>query len=202
MKIYNTSEPIVNHYINLINAGKKTIKDVPAKFQEEVAELLGISLTELTLEEVKENKIAEMSAVSEKVIINGTDIQLSDGTIKHYSFTSNDQANIKNLFDLAVVTQADGIPYHADNDMCELYSCADIIAIYIAEQKFILYHNTYFNTLKQYIKSLTTVEEVEAVVYGQELNAEYTAIMQSILTQSAEVFAIAMEKYGITVAAE
>ncbi len=55
MKLYNVSDPIVNHYITLVNAGKKTITEVPEKFRQEIADILGISLEEITLEQAKEN---------------------------------------------------------------------------------------------------------------------------------------------------
>ena len=198
MNIVNVSEPIVRHYLNLVEANKKTIQEVPEKFRQEVADILNISLEELTLEETIEKKVAELSVACGQVITAGTDVTLSNGT-KHYSFTSNDQNNIKNWFDVAVSTKTDGIPYHADGEECELYTYLDIIQLYIAEQKYILYHNTYFNMLKAMVKTLTFTEEVEAVVYGMELNEEFSEKMNTILTQSEEVFAKAMAAYGIDV---
>lgn len=147
---------------------------------------------------VVKNKITELSIICGQVITAGTDVTLSNGT-KHYSFTSNDQNNIKNWFDVAVSTKVDGIPYHADNEECELYTYLDIIQLYIAEQKYILYHNTYFNMLKAMVKTMTSIEEVTSVVYGMELNEEFSEKMNTILAQSEEVFAKAMAAYGIHV---
>lgn len=197
MKIYNVSEPIVQQYISLVEAGKKDIQDVPEMHREEVANILGISLAEITLAEAIDNKVAELSKTCEATIVAGTDVTLSNGT-KHYSLTSNDQNNIKNLFDIAVSTKTDGIPYHADNEECELYPYADIIQLYVSAQEYILYHNTYFNMLKTQVKSMTDIDSVSAVEYGVELNEEYAAKMNDILTQSSELFAAAMESYGIS----
>lgn len=147
---------------------------------------------------VVENKTTELSIICGQVITAGTDVTLSNGT-KHYSFTSNDQNNIKNWFDVAVSTKVDGIPYHADGEECELYTYLDIIQLYIAEQKYILYHNTYFNMLKAMVKTMTSIEEVTSVVYGMELNEEFSEKMNTILAQSEEVFAKAMAAYGIHV---
>lgn len=147
---------------------------------------------------VVENKTTELSIICGQVITAGTDVTLSNGT-KHYSFTSNDQNNIKNWFDVAVSTKVDGIPYHADGEECELYTYLDIIQLYIAEQKYILYHNTYFNMLKAMVKTMTSIEEVTSVVYGMELNEEFSEKMNTILAQSEEVFAKAMTAYDIDV---
>ena len=146
---------------------------------------------------VVENKTTELSIICGQVITAGTDVTLSNGT-KHYSLTSNDQNNIKNLFDIAVSTKTDGIPYHADNEECELYPYTDIIQLYVSSQEYILYHNTYFNMLKAQVKSMTDIDSVNAIEYGVELNEEYAGKMNDILTQSHELFAAAMESYGIS----
>lgn len=198
MKVYNVSEPIVNHYINLVRANKRTIDNVPYDLREEVAHHLGISLEELTLEKAIESKIQELSESCEKTIFAGTDVELSSG-MNHYSFTTNDQNNIKNLYDVAESITRLGkasetkIPYHADNNECELFSCEDIIALYFAEQKYILYHNTYFNMMKAMVKNLSSIEEVESISYGSELSEEYKEKMDEILQQSETLFVVVSE---------
>ena len=46
MNIVNVSDPIVRHYLILVEANKKTIQEVPEKFRQEVADILNISLEE------------------------------------------------------------------------------------------------------------------------------------------------------------
>lgn len=181
MKIYNVSEPIVNSYITLIKAGKRTIKDVPEKFQEEIAAILDIPLKELTLEEEKELKIEELSKMCEQNICDGIDVVLpSDNKTYHYSFTLTDQNNIKTCFDLAVSTKS-ATPYHADGEGCRLYSPIDIVTIYAEEQYYITKQTTFFNYLKQQIKSLNAVDEVRKITYKSELTGDFKTGYESIL---------------------
>lgn len=186
MKIYNTSEPIVNHYITLINAGKKTIKEVPERFQEEIAGLLNISLKDLTLEEEQEKKIVELSKACENLIYTGTDVTLpSDDVTRHYSFTLTDQTNIRTCFELAVSSQQE-VPYHADDEGCRLYSVEDIITIYAEEQYFITEKTTYFNWLKQQVKSLEDIETVKAVTMSTPLTGEFKEEYDKIVAYAEE----------------
>lgn len=197
MKIYNVSEPIVNSYISLINAGKKNIKEVPEKFREEIAELLNIPLKELTLEEEKELKIKELSEECESNICNGIDIILpSDNKSYHYSFTLTDQNNIKTCFDLAVSTKSQ-TPYHADNEGCRLYEPIDIVTIYAEEQYFITKQTTFFNYLKQQIRSLKSIEDVRAVTYETELVNEFKEGYENIIAY-AEIAKESIKKSYIT----
>lgn len=187
MKIYNVSEPIVNSYIALINAGKRTIKDIPEKFQEEVAGLLNIPLKELTLEGEKEAKIAELSEECEKIINKGTDVVLpSDGEVYHFSFTLTDQNNIKTCFDLATASKT-AIPYHADDEGCRLFAVEDIVTLYAEEQYFITKTTTFFNYLKQQVKSLETIDEVKATTFESTLKDEFAIEFDKIIAYAGNV---------------
>lgn len=187
MKVYNVSEPIVNSYITLVNAGKRTIKEIPEKFQNEVATILDIPLKELTLEEEKELKIEELSNECEKLINAGTDIVLpSDGKMHHFSFTLTDQNNIKTCFDLATASKTE-IPYHADNEVCRLFSVKDIVTLYAEEQYFITKTTTFFNYLRQQVKSLDTVDEVKATTFESTLNDELAVEYDKIIAYAGNV---------------
>lgn len=184
MVLNNVSEPIINHYITLINAGVKSIKDIPEKFQEEVSKILNIPLKELTLVEVKENKIKELSEECENKIYEGADITLpSDGKTYHFSFTLNDQNNIKTCFDLSVASGSK-IPYHADGEACKLFEEKDLVTLYAEEQFYITKHTTFFNYLKQQIMSLETIDEVEAVTYETDLTGDFLVGYSDIITYS------------------
>lgn len=138
--------------------------------------------------EARALKLAELSDTCEKVIYAGTDVELSIG-VHHFAFTTNDQNNIKTLFDLAITAKPEYLPYHADGELCQMYTAADIIQLYIKEQEFILYHNTYFNTLKSYVNTLLTIDEINSVQYGQALEGSYKEQLDSIVTASASVLA-------------
>lgn len=137
----------------------------------------------ITLEDTKIEKITEFSSKCNASILIGTDVELSNGATKHFSYTNDDQANIKELFDVAVQTQ---IPqfYHADGEFCQLYSVEDIIKIYMMESFNKISCITYFNQIKAYILSLETIEEVNNVVYGQELIGQYLETYNSAINQA------------------
>lgn len=125
----------------------------------------------LTLEEVKDSKIMNLSSICNRNIINGIDIEI-DGNIEHFSYKDEDQMNIKELFDIVCQTNVP-VYYHANGSSCKEYSPEQIIAIYATASTNKNHHTTYYNQLKMYIKSLQTKEEVESVFYGQELVDEY-----------------------------
>lgn len=91
---------------------------------------------------------------------------------KHYSMTIPDQLNLESL-KTTIMGGAEGVPYHADGENCMIYTSAEFLEIYNACAVHKILQTTYFNQLKQYVLSLESVEEVNAVTYGQELTGQY-----------------------------
>lgn len=121
---------------------------------------------------IKEYKIKDLSKTCNQMIENGIDITLSDEEIHHFSLTKEDQINL-----MECKTQLENgdefISYHADNEICTYYSAADMLLIIntcIFHKK---YHITYFNSLKHYVDSLETLEDISDVSYGIEIPIEY-----------------------------
>lgn len=50
-------------------------------------------------------------------------------------------------------------------------------------ENYITFHTTYFNSLRDYIKSLTDIEDVMAIEYGVEIPVEYQSEVLKILYQ-------------------
>lgn len=133
----------------------------------------------------RKNKIAEMSAMSEKVIYAGTDITLSDGNTYHFSFSDQDQFQIGFLATsakTAAMLESMGLPtnetgkdypWHADGGDCIFYSRADMITIGTVMQNYITYHNSYFHALRNYIQALTNPVVISELVYGCEVPKMY-----------------------------
>lgn len=90
---------------------------------------------------------------------------------KHYSLTTQDQLNLTDLNMLADVQ--DEIPYHADGEEVKLYSAAEIKELAAKATKFKIYQTTYYNSLKNYVNSLQTIEEIADITYGMEIPEEY-----------------------------
>lgn len=142
-----------------------------------------------TLEYVKEQKIAEMSEACSNAINAGTEVQFDDRT-EHFDVTLEDQANLTSITN-AVLLGATEYPYHYKDGSCKIYSAKDIMTIYVNLNLFLTHHQTYFNQLKQYIKTLDNEDDVNAVTYGQELTGEYlnnyNEMMASANTQIQKV---------------
>ena len=137
------------------------------------------------METVKSEKIAGMSAACNAAITSGVDVELSDGNTYHYSLTLEDQLNMMNI-QAMVASGAESVPYHADVEECRYYSAADFSAIAEAATAWKLYQESYFNSLRSYIQSMDTVEEIEAVTYGMEIPTEYqTDVLKNLIGGAA-----------------
>lgn len=143
--------------------------------------------------QAQESKMSELSSVCNQMIDAGTDVQLSDGSTKHFTYTLADQANVSEMF-TAVMAGAKGYAYHADDDSCMMYSAADIVAIYSTLSSMKTAQITYQNQLKQYVKTLETVEDIEAVTYGQELTGDYLETYTTLTAQAQEQLQAVLSK--------
>lgn len=154
--------------------------EIPASFPFVNIEADGKTVTSMTagvvpgpdIETERAVKIAAMSAACNAAITGGVDVELSDGITYHFRLTEEDQINlytIKAMADAGV----EKIPYHADDGWCQYYSAADALAIADAATSWKLYHQSYFNSLKQYILSLETAEEIDAVTYGMDIPEQF-----------------------------
>lgn len=132
-------------------------------------------------EELKNAKIAkqaEISSTCEALIVKGVEINGES-----FAYELDDQNNILNNTNLALQTGLD-VPYHAGGKPCRLFTPTEIVSIYIAQEHNLTHNVTYNNQLKLYVDTLTTVEEVNAVQYGQELTGDYLSTYQLIMAQA------------------
>lgn len=146
-----------------------------------------------TVEEAKPAKIAEIKQVCESYIYAGTDVTYSDGTTEHFTYTLADQSNISEMF-TAIMAGATEFPYHADGEICKVYSKAQIVAIYGTLSLFKANITTYHNSLKAQVNAMTDADEINAVKFGEtELIGDYldnyNTMMASAETQLNAVLA-------------
>lgn len=139
---------------------------------EEVAPPTPDTGEEVTLDFVKASKIAETSAVCNKVIETGIDVVLSDGETHHFSLTTQDQLNLITLSSMIAAGET-MIPYHADGELCKYYSVEDISTVMDTATAYKTYHVTYFNSLKVYINASDSIDGVSSIQYGVEIPEEY-----------------------------
>lgn len=150
---------------------------------------------DIDLIETRNNKIAEMSQMSEDIIHKGTDITLSDGKTYHFSFSDQDQYQIGFLATSAKTAQMLEImglptnetgkdyPWHADGGDCIFYSRQDMITIGTTMQNYITYHNSYFHALRNYINEMNNPLKILEINYGITVPMRYCGdVYQTILS--------------------
>lgn len=137
-----------------------------------------------TIEESKYLKILELSSICNSSIINGVDI-IIDEKYEHFSYKNEDQANIKELFDIAIASNAP-IYYHADGMGCKLYSVDEITELYTKAMLNKTHHMTYFNQIKMYVETLDDIEKINEMFYGQELTGKYLEVYNDVMKQTKE----------------
>lgn len=139
-----------------------------------------IEIDNSDIEMVREGKINAMSRECEQSIINGLDIELSDGENHHFSLEVTDQIMISVLATKAAAGETN-LPWHADGEPCQFWSSEDILAINKAMETLVTYHQTYFNSLKMYILSIDNVMELNEIVYGCAIPEEYQSDVYKVL---------------------
>lgn len=87
---------------------------------------------------------------------------------EHYSFEITDQLNLSRLA-IQAKEGKEQLVYHADGQACRFYTTQEILNLYQAMENFIEYQTTYFNSLKNYIKTLEYKSQIEAVYYGMQV---------------------------------
>ena len=115
----------------------------------------------------------------QSVIFNGAEVTTSKGS-QHFSLSLEDQANLSFAFS-SVMGGMTEFPYHADGELCEMYSAEDIILIGETLTEFKLYHTTYCNHLNMWIKRCETIEEVYEISYGVSLPGDLDESFVSII---------------------
>ena len=145
-----------------------------------IADVIEIVGEDNALSVVMSAKLSEISNACNAVIVNGVDIKFGEETV-HFNLSIEDQSNINNLFRVVELGGTE-FPYQADGGVCRIYTAAEIAAIYIAAQTLITTQTTYHNELKQYVQTLTDVEEVSAVQYGMTLPEPYLTEMNEELS--------------------
>ena len=138
----------------------------------------------VSLEDKRAAKHAEISAASEAAIYAGMDVETTQGT-EHFSLTEKDQINLTTAKN-AVEKGATAYPYHADGEMCRIFTAAEINAIGQASIAHKIYHTTYCNHLFEWIRRADAAE-LAGITYGAELPDDLAAHMQEILTQAGAV---------------
>ena len=149
--------------------GEYTIEDVP---------------DDRPLDEIRADKLAELSASCNDAITAGMDVETTQGT-EHFSLQETDQINLTTALS-AVQSGASGYPYHADGQLCRLFTAAEIQAIAAASVKHKLYHTTLCNHLLTWARRAATKEELSGLTYSADgLPEGLASNMAAVLADAA-----------------
>lgn len=169
---YTTLYRTVENGFQLSNDGSVYVEPEPAPDPEPY---------EPTLDELKQQKISEVSAACKDTIHAGVDVELPTGTTEHFSLKEEDQINLfgKQAQITAGVTQ---LEYHQDGHPCRYYTVDEMTAIITAAMQFVSYHTTYCNSLYTWINAVTDKEELQEITYGASIPIEYQSeVLQTYL---------------------
>lgn len=139
---------------------------------------------EPTIEEIREQKLADASKTCEVLIYDGITVTLSTGE-KHFSLEIADQSNIDGIFN-AVTLGATAYPYHADGELCSMFSATDIVTLYVNYKSFVTAQTTYCNALRQWIMREEDKDTLSAIEYGATLPDDLNTEMNTILAAAQE----------------
>lgn len=131
----------------------------------------------------QEEKCKTFASVCGETINNGADVTFEDGTVLHYDYTIEDQANISEMVN-AINAGVTEFPYHAKGESCRTYTAKEIVTIYAVLSMLKTTQITYQNQLKAYVNSLTVLEEIEAVNYGDALTGEYLENYNTLIAEA------------------
>jgi len=129
---------------------------------------------ELTIDGLRADKLAEVSITCQHIIQSGVEV---DG--KKYSLTEHDQVEI--VAQLAAVKEgAEGVPYHADGELCRIFTAAEFVAVADAAMAHIFYHRTYCNHLNTWIRRAKE-NELKDITYGVDLPQDLAGNMAALI---------------------
>lgn len=136
---------------------------------------------EPTLEELKQQKINEVSSICRETIYAGIDVELPTGETKHFSLKEEDQINLFGKKDQINegITQ---LEYHADGEPCRYYTAEEMTAIITAAMQYKSYHTTYCNSMYTWINSVTDKKDLQGITYGVSIPEKYQSeVLKSYL---------------------
>ena len=136
------------------------------------------------LDEIRADKLEELSSSCNAAITDGMDVETTQGT-EHFSLQETDQINLTTALS-AVQSGAAGYPYHADGQLCRLFTAAEIQAIAAASVKHKLYHTTLCNHLLTWARRAETKEELSGITYAADgMPEDLAANMAAVLAAAA-----------------
>jgi hypothetical protein len=131
-----------------------------------------------SIDEVKENKINELDSICKNKIYNEF-YSSADGTNKLYDLDTDHQVRIATKKFEILFAQSQGktvapISYYAKGEDCHDYSAEQFLQLVQDAENWITENTTKYKNLKNYINTLTTVNEINSVTFDTEIPSTTT----------------------------
>lgn len=150
-----------------------------------------VNVDAMSLEEVKAWKIKQIGEVCRAEIYAGEDVILSDGSVKRYTYDSDDQKNILSAISLIFAARQLGftleyVPYHSSGHECELTDYLSMVNIYMTLQLRLTRLTTKCNMLNCMIRECEDKDDVLAITWDTPLKEEYQNRYNEMITSAIE----------------
>lgn len=150
-----------------------------------------VNVDAMSLEEVKAWKIKQIGEVCRAEIYAGENVTLSDGSVKHYTYDSDDQKNILSAVSLIFAARQLGfileyVPYHSSGSECELTDYLSMVNIYMTLQLRLTRLTTKCNMLNCMIRECENKDDVLVITWDTPLTEEYQNRYNEMITSAIE----------------
>lgn len=135
-------------------------------------------------EQPRIKKLEALSLACNQTIEAGIDVETATG-MEHFDLDVKDQLNLL-MMGIFLVIGMPFVPYQSNGGDCTIYSAKDAMTIFMAYATHRLTQSTYYNQLKKWVERLETVEEIEAVQYGDPLPEDLQQHVAETLTTTQE----------------
>ena len=167
------------------------IKDQVKEIRETLK--IDVDTTAMSIDDYRNYIITQISDACSATIQKGAEVETSKGKIQ-FSYSLTDQSNLKTLVMSAAGSNLN-CPYYSSDSHCYILTSEDIIAIWIACESNILTQRAYYNALLEYVKTLSTKDEIAKVTYGMELPEEYKTKMEESAACGQAIIQATLIKY-------
>lgn len=156
-----------------ITLTQKNIVDIVDELDKTVNKKVDIEA--MTASEYKEYITGIYSEQGQKDIFSGTNITLEDDTTPLFTYNFEDQLNLLSALQTIILAETTEIviPYHSHHQPCSMYTGGDIVRIYMGLMINSIQIQTRVNMLNNWIRSLSTKEDMLEIKYDTDLPVEY-----------------------------
>ena len=120
-----------------------------------------------------ERKVEILSEACQVEIVGGVDVALSNGNIKHFALTVEDQINLMFAKEAAASGDTWGVLFKASGEDLTVYSAEDLALVSKAAAKHIAKQRAYFESLRKWVRQSKTIIEVGGHYYGEDVPEEF-----------------------------